>query len=114
MISSRRPGGGGAPPRPPAVVLKTLKYAEAQEHFLRRLGGALVLQWDELSDELQDLIVDQAAAVDDRSDAAHESADIEGFIRAAKVVALAKTSVSEAAQEHVGGDAKHDDGKNPL
>jgi hypothetical protein len=85
----RRPA---APPLAPRVVQKTLKYQPAQEHLLRRLGGALVLQWDALPDELQDLIVDQAAAVEDRDDAPHEAGDIENFIRAAKVVALSKTA----------------------
>ena len=113
MTSFKRRFPGG-PTAPPAVVLKSLKYAEAHEHFLRRLGSALVLQWDVLPDELQDLIVDQAAAVDDRADAAHGSADIEGFIRGAKVVALAKASVPEAAPQHVDGNDKHDDGENPL
>lgn len=78
-------------PQPPQVVAKTVKYRADQEHVLRRLGGALVLQWDALPEELQDLIVDQAAAVDDREDAPHEAGDIENFIRSAKVTALAKT-----------------------
>jgi len=51
------------PPQPRQVVQKTLKYSEGQEHLLRRLAGAIVLQWDELPDELQDLIIDQAAVV---------------------------------------------------
>ena len=113
MTSFKRRFPNG-PAAPPAVVLKTLKYSEAHEHFLRRLGSALVLQWDVLPDELQDLIVDQAAAVDDRADAAHESADIEGFIRGAKVAALAKASAPKAAPQHVDGDGKYDEGKNPL
>jgi hypothetical protein len=81
---------GGAPPQAPAVAQKTLKYGEDQEHVLRRLGAALVLQWDALPDSLQDLIVDQAAVVEDRQDAPHGVGDIENFIRRAKVVALTK------------------------
>lgn len=53
-------------PRTAEAVARTLKYGEAQEHLLRRLGGALVLQWDAFPDTLQDLIIDQAVAVDDR------------------------------------------------
>jgi len=79
-----------APPQPPAVALKTLKYRDAQEHLLRRLGSALVLQWDALPDELQDLIIDQAATVEDRDPAAHDAAEIESFIRNAKTAALTK------------------------
>lgn len=83
-------GAGGAPQGPPQVIAKTLRYKDAQEHLLRRLGSALVLHWDALPDDLQDLIIDQAAAVEDRDAAAHESGDIENFIRGAKVVALSK------------------------
>lgn len=77
-------------PRPAQVALKTLKYREADEHLLRRLAGALVLQWDALSDEMQDLIIDQAAAVDDRDSAPHEPADIERFVRSVKTVSVSK------------------------
>ena len=84
-------GRSGAPPQAPSVQLRSLKYGAADEHVLRRLGGALVLQWDALSDELQDLIVDQAAVVDDREDAPHAASDIENFIRAAKTIALKTT-----------------------
>lgn len=82
-------------PQPPQVVAKTVKYRADQEHVLRRLGGALVLQWDALPEDLQDLIVDQAAIVDDREDAPHESGDIENFIRSAKVTALAKPQAAD-------------------
>lgn len=82
-----------APPeRAPQVALKTLRYREDQEHLLRRLGGALVLQWDELPDALQDLIIDQAATVDDRDEAPHAAAEIESFIRNVKTMALAKAA----------------------
>jgi hypothetical protein len=74
----------GAEPRPPKVMALTLKYKPDQEHLLRRLGQALVLHWDELPDNLQDLLIDQAAAVLDPVEGAHESADIEGFIRNVK------------------------------
>lgn len=79
----------------PQAVAKTVKYRAEQEHILRRLGGALVLQWDSLPDALQDLIVDQAAMVDDREDAPHQTGDIENFIRKAKVVALAKAPAAD-------------------
>lgn len=66
----------------------TLKYREADEHLLRRLGQALVLQWDELPDELQDVLIDQAAGVADREDAAHGPEEIERFIRNVKTKAV--------------------------
>jgi hypothetical protein len=93
---NRRDGRGVSSAQPPQVVQKTVKYREQQEHLLRRLGGALVLQWDALPDALQDLIIDQAAIVDDREDAPHEGGDIENFIRSARVTPLAKAG--ETAQ----------------
>ncbi|MGD9981126.1 MAG: hypothetical protein AB7H66_08615 [Hyphomonadaceae bacterium] len=79
-----------APVRPPQVALKTLKYSESEEHLLRRLAGALVLHWDELSDEMQDLIIDQAACVDDRDPASHEASDLERFVRTVKTASVTK------------------------
>lgn len=75
-------------PRPPKVMALTLKYRENQEHLLRRLGQAIVLQWDELPDAMQDLLIDQAAAVEDRDDGAHEANDFETFIRSVRTTAL--------------------------
>jgi hypothetical protein len=75
-------------PRPPKAMALTLKYRENQEYLLRRLGQALVLQWDELPDGLQDVLIDQAAGVTDREeDTAHSAGDIETFIRSVKSVA---------------------------
>jgi hypothetical protein len=81
-----------APDRPPQVEQKTLKYKDVQEHLLRRLGQALVLQWDSLPDELQDRLMDQAAVVDDRDAATPD--EIQAFVRDAKVVALAKPTAA--------------------
>ncbi len=81
----------GAEPRPPKAMALTLKYKDAQEHFLRRLGQAVVLQWDELSDDMQDVLIDQASGVVDRDEAAHEPSDIETFIRSVKSVATPGT-----------------------
>ena len=74
----------------PQTVQRTLKYREGQEYMLRRLGSALVLQWDQLPNTLQDLLIDQAALVNDREDSAHEVADVEAFLRSIKSVAIAK------------------------
>ena len=81
---------GVAPAPKPQLALKSLKYKEADEHLLRRLAGALVLQWDQLPDELQDLVIDQAAAVDDRDPSPHAARDIEHFVRSVKTVAISK------------------------
>lgn len=78
----------GHTPRPPRVMALTLKYTDAQEHLLRRLGQALVLQWDELPDELQDVLIDQAAVVQDHDEAAHDSDHIHNFIRSVKTTQI--------------------------
>jgi hypothetical protein len=74
------------------VIAKSLKYRVDQEHLLRRLASAIVLQWDELPDALQDLIVDQAVVVEDREGGASEAREIENFIRGARVCALSKAA----------------------
>lgn len=78
--------------RAPQAESKTVKYRPEQEHLLRRLGEALVVQWDALPDELQDLLIDQAALVDDRETAPHATADIESFVRTARVVTVPKAA----------------------
>ena len=74
--------------RSPKAMALTLKYQDSDEHLLRRLGQAVVLQWDELPDALQDVLIDQAAGVADREDAPHEAADFERFVRAVKSKAV--------------------------
>ena len=81
-------------PRPPKAMALTLKYKDEQEHLLRRLGQALVLQWDELPDGLQDILIDQASLVEDRDEAAHGAAEIEGFIRGVKTKAVSAGGVA--------------------
>lgn len=85
-----------APDVAPQPAQKTLKYSEADEHMLRRIASAMVLHWDVLSDDVQDLIIDQAAIVVDRTDAPHEAGDIENFIRNVKVTAITKPSAPAA------------------
>ena len=75
---------------PRAVVARTLKYRDAQEPLLRRLASALVLHWDALPDDVQDLLIDQATLVEDRDDAAHERSDFETFIRKVQTASLSK------------------------
>jgi hypothetical protein len=75
------------PPRPAKTMALTLKLKNGQEHLLRRLGQALVLQWEEIAPELQDVLIDQALIVEDR-DAASAS-ELETFIRSVRSVAVA-------------------------
>lgn len=76
--------------QPPRPIPKTLRCKLSDEHLLRRLGSAVVVQWDALPDALQDLIIDQAALVEDREEGAHAANDIENFVRNAKLMALSK------------------------
>jgi hypothetical protein len=82
--------------RAPQAEAKTVKYRPEQEYLLRRLGEALVVQWDAMPDDLQDLLIDQAAVVADREDAPHATGDIENFIRSTKVVTVARTAPAAA------------------
>jgi len=75
-------------PQAPAPIAKTLRYSPASEHLVRRLGSALVLQWDALPDDLQDLLIDQAVLVEDRDEAAHGREDVEKFLRTVKPAPL--------------------------
>ena len=84
--------------RAPRAETKTVRYRPEEEHVLRRLGEALVVQWDVLPDDLQDLLIDQAALVEDREDAPHATADIESFIRSAKVVPITKVAAGAEAE----------------
>ncbi len=81
----------------PQVEYKTVKYRPAQEHLVRRLGEALVVHWDALPDELQDLLIDQAAVVEDREEAPHTTGDIEAFLRTVKLAAIAKPAPASEA-----------------
>lgn len=81
----------------PRVVSKTLKYRLDQEHLLRRIASALVLHWDELPEQLQDLIIDQASQVEDREAAAHDTTDLEAFVRGVKAIALSKAPAQTTA-----------------
>ncbi len=73
--------------RPPKAMALTLKVKDAQEHMLRRLGQALVLQWEELPYGLQEVLIDQAVIVADREPTSQS--EIETFIRGVKSVAIA-------------------------
>ncbi len=76
----------------PRPIPKTVRCKQTDEHVLRRLGNALIVQWDALPDALQDLIIDQAALVEDREQGPHAAADIENFIRNVKLMALTKAA----------------------
>ena len=98
MLNKFKRGSAMASPLSPAPVAKTLRYSEACEHLLRRLGSALVLQWDELPDALQDLLIDQAVLVEDRDEADHAREDIERFLRTVRSAPLSPLAQASLAQ----------------
>ena len=53
-----------------------------EEHILERLGRAVVAQWDELPEALQDRILKEAVRRDDRGRAATTERQIVAFIAA--------------------------------
>ncbi|MDX2275261.1 MAG: hypothetical protein NW206_07390 [Hyphomonadaceae bacterium] len=79
-------------PREPRALAVTLRLKDKHEHLLRRLGQAMVLHWDELSPQLQDVLIDQAVLVDDR-EAATQS-EVETFVRSVKSMALPQAPAS--------------------
>jgi hypothetical protein len=64
----------------PPVRGRVLKYTEDDEHILRRLGAALVVQWDELPGNLRQLLIDQATNMSDRHSTVQLRQQIETFI----------------------------------
>ena len=74
------------PPRPPQALALTLKVKDNQEHLLRRLGQALVLQWEEVSPDLQDVLIDQALIVEDRDPSTQS--EVESFVRTVRSVSV--------------------------
>ncbi len=67
------------------VKSETIKYDEDDEHILRRLGGAVVLQWDKLAPEAQKLILDQANFVHDRHQTVQLRQQLGSFIKGHKL-----------------------------
>jgi hypothetical protein len=65
----------------PDVKAEMLECGEEDEHILRRLGGAVVVQWARLPDAMRDLLVEQATLMWDRYDTVQLRQQIELFIR---------------------------------
>ena len=62
-----------------------IDYDEHDERILRRLGGALIVQWDQVPQKLRDLIIQQAADMVDRMPLGSQGDfQIEEFIKAHK------------------------------
>jgi hypothetical protein len=63
------------------IVARVIPYSDDQEHILRRLGGAVVVQWNALPTEVQDLILMQAPLIYDRDECSQVYQDIDAFIQ---------------------------------
>jgi hypothetical protein len=83
------------PKRPPTTMSLTLKVKDGQMHLLRRLGQAMVLHWEELPPNLQDVLIDQAVIVDDI--ASTTQSEVETFIRSVRSVAVARADRGNSA-----------------
>ena len=68
-----------------SITGKSILYDERNEHVLRRLGGAVIVHWDNLPADVQDCLLDQAALMDDRMERDNVKKDIETFLRKARV-----------------------------
>jgi hypothetical protein len=64
---------------------KSLKYQAEQEHILRLVGAGLIIHWDDLPDDLQDKVIDQAVSVQVPQCPQTSREDVESFIRTVKV-----------------------------
>jgi hypothetical protein len=62
------------------VKAETLAYGVEDEHVLRRLGGAVVVQWRNLSTAARELLMEQAVLMHERDGAVQARQQIELFI----------------------------------
>jgi hypothetical protein len=63
------------------IVARIIPYSEDQEHILRRLGGAVVAQWDALPSDVQSRILSQAPLIHDRYECVQLYQQIDAFIQ---------------------------------
>lgn len=61
---------------------RIIPYSEDQEHILRRIGGAVVAQWEALPENVQALILRQAPLIHDRDRSVQLYQQIDAFIQA--------------------------------
>lgn len=57
-----------------------IDYTEADEHILRRLGGAVLTQFANLPEHIRELLVEQATFMHDRHQTVQLKEQIEAFI----------------------------------
>lgn len=68
------------------IKARILDCPESDEHIVRRLGKAVVVQWDSLPKPIQDQLVKQAALIHDRERTLQLRQKIKAFIQKWKTV----------------------------
>ena len=61
---------------------QAISYSREDEHILRRLGGAVAVQWGSLPEAVQELILKQAIHMSDRAETHEVEEQIKAFIAA--------------------------------
>jgi hypothetical protein len=68
------------------IKARILDCPDSDEHLVRRLGKAVVVQWDRLPEDVQDLLLKQAVLMHDRHRALQLRQKIKTFIAQWKIV----------------------------
>jgi hypothetical protein len=69
----------------PRILPRQIDYDDGEEHLLRRLGGAIVVNWGALNPLQQEVVLAQAVLMDDREGTFLLREQLEIFIRKHKV-----------------------------
>jgi hypothetical protein len=69
----------------PRILPRQIDYDAFEEHLLRRLGGAIVVNWSALNPLQQEVVLTQAVLMDDREGTLLLREQLEIFIRKHKV-----------------------------
>ncbi len=56
------------------------KYSKDDAHIVRRLGAALVAKWDDLPQDLQEMLADQATMTFDKDETVQLRQQIDAFV----------------------------------
>jgi hypothetical protein len=68
------------------ITARILDCPNSDEHIVRRLGKAVVVQWDSLPEAVQDLLLKQALLMHDRDRALQLRQKTKAFIERWKIV----------------------------
>ena len=68
------------------IKARILECPDSDEHLVRRLGKAVVVQWESLPKDAQDLVLKQAALMHDRHRALQLRQKIKAVIEQWKIV----------------------------